>query len=410
MILRTEITCLVGAVVLASSLVAASDIFLVMGQSNASGRGELPAVLTDLENVSVFDGTNFVPAQENVNVFSTVGKPHLIAYSFAYTFGATMTESLGGDEILLVSNARGGTKIRDWLPGEIYYTAAVERMQAALASRPDSRLAGVLWHQGEGDSNNRGYTDHLQTLINGLRSEFNDNSLPFIAGELSYGRGERSELVNGLLNTLLLEGTVNNFGLVSAAGLTASDGTHFDTESLQELGRRYAGAMLETLDADPVTPPTAPRTEAPAAAPRTPAPTMSSRAATDAPVALPPPQPADNVGVIGLDLIVLPGGDDGGDDATQQPLTDGMVLSPGRTFNIAARTAGDNNNVAAVTFGLNDEPNFRRESVAPYAMCGDSSGSYAECELATGTYTVTATAVSEDNETINQLSVTFVVE
>ena len=270
MILRSEITCLLGAVVLASSVVAASDIYLVMGQSNASGRGELPAVLTDLENVSVFDGTNFVPAQENVNVYSTVGKPNLIAYSFAYTFGATMTESLGGDEILLVSNARGGTKIRDWLPGEIYYTAAVERMEAALASRPDSRLAGVLWHQGEGDSNNRGYTDLLQTLINGLRAEFNDDSLPFIAGELSYGRGERSELVNGLLNTLFLEGTVNNFGLVSAAGLTASDGTHFDTESLQELGRRYAGAMLDTLDVDPVTPTTmAPRTEAPTPAPRT---------------------------------------------------------------------------------------------------------------------------------------------
>ena len=129
-----------------------------------------------------------------------------------------------------------------------------------------------------------------------------------------------------------------------------------------------------------------------------------SRAATDPPVAA--PRPADNVGVIGFDLIVLQG--DG--DSTHQPLTDGMVISTGRTYNVAARTTGDN--IGAVKFALNDESNFRREGVAPYAMCGDSGGNYFECHVlnSAGTYTVTATAVSDDNDTINRRSVTFVVE
>ena len=220
--------------------VAADEMYLIIGQSNASGRGDLPSRgVTSLDGVTVFNGNRFVRAFQDVNKHSSVGKPHLIGYSFAYTFAEEMQDRLNTD-ILLVSNARGGTKIRDWLPGEIYYNEAVGRVRNAIA-RSGTRLSGVLWHQGEGDGNNRNYDDDLRELIEGLRDEFGRN-LPFIAGELSYARGDSSTRINDQLHDL--EGRVSNYDVVSASGLNAPDNTHFDRSSLRTLGRRYARAMV----------------------------------------------------------------------------------------------------------------------------------------------------------------------
>lgn len=225
--------------------VASNDMYLVIGQSNAAGRGELPSSLSTLPGVFVFDGDEFVPAKENVNIYSTVGKPNLIGYSLAYSFGETMTKTVKRD-ILLVSNARGGTKIRDWLPGEVYYEEAVKRVKDAMKVSGCS-LGGVLWHQGEGDSSNGGYGSDLRTVIEGLRDEFDIDNLPFIAGELSYARGANSDFINAQLHDLD-SSTLRDFAVVSADGLNAPDDTHFDAASLEELGERYAASMLKLSD------------------------------------------------------------------------------------------------------------------------------------------------------------------
>ena len=117
---------------------------------------------------------------------------------------------------------------------------AVGRVRDAV-DRSGTRLSGVLWHQGEGDSNNSNYDDDLRELTEGLRDEFGSD-LPFIAGELSYARGDRSTRINDQLHDL--EGRVNNYDVVSASGLNAPDDTHFDRSSLRTLGRRYARAMI----------------------------------------------------------------------------------------------------------------------------------------------------------------------
>src|SRR5690606_25933878 len=104
---------------------------------------------------------------------------------------------------------------------------------------------GVIWHQGEGDSNEAAaprYLGRLSELIHRIRTVVGDPDLPFVVGELGRYRPNYA-----LINTLLpqLPFVVPHTTVVSSEGLWhRGDGTHFDSPSATEYGRRYAAGML----------------------------------------------------------------------------------------------------------------------------------------------------------------------
>jgi len=79
-------------------------------------------------------------------------------------------------------------------------------------------------------------------------------------------------------------------------------------------------------------------------------------------------------------------------------ITDGMTIDlaslPTRSLAVRAETAGS---VGSVRFGYNATANFRTENTAPFALHGDTSGTYKAWTPAIGTHTITATAYSLDN-------------
>lgn len=88
------------------------------------------------------------------------------------------------------------------------------------------------------------------------------------------------------------------------------------------------------------------------------------------------------------------------DAATNQQirvLEDGETIdlsSTDRGVNIVAETSGD---VESVRFGLNDNNNYRTESVAPFVLQGDNDGNFSEWIPTPGEYTIIATPYSEAN-------------
>ncbi len=62
-----------------------------------------------------------------------------------------------------------------------------------------------------------------------------------------------------------------------------------------------------------------------------------------------------------------------------------------------------------VQFDLNDIENYRTESVAPYALCGDIAGDYLPCHLPLGEHVVTASAFSSTGEAGVSGSISFSV-
>ena len=68
-------------------------------------------------------------------------------------------------------------------------------LSTAAIARKNGVIKGVLWHQGESDTVHdfltKSYEKKLHALINHLRTDMKDASLPFVVGNLApeYGTG-----------------------------------------------------------------------------------------------------------------------------------------------------------------------------------------------------------------------------
>lgn len=227
------------------------DIFLLIGQSNMAGRGALEGQRIALDSIYMLDKNNkWVPAAEPIH-FDKPAAGSGLAASFA------VAARKPGRKIGLIPCAVGGTRIEAWKPnvvdsatGYTSYNDAITRSKVALKS---GTLKGILWHQGEGNSSRgryKTYEENFENLLVDLGRDLSINidEIPVIIGELGYFYVAKMPIENSqgmyinAINHRLAQKKINRY-CVTAEGLNhKGDGTHFDTPSLRELGKRYAEA------------------------------------------------------------------------------------------------------------------------------------------------------------------------
>ena len=220
-------------------------LFLMIGQSNMAGRGEFGEVpdISDHRCRMMRNGL-FRPMAEPINCDhqnhnDTYGV--CLAASFARDYAETYDEAVG-----LIPCADGGTTLARWQPGEILYDHAVFLARLGMRS---GELAGILWHQGESDSdteeNARSYGERFEKMIGQMRRDIGTDA-PVIVGELGdYLKNCGGTPYYGIVNEELhrVADAHADFGIASAAGLTGKpDNLHFDSVSLREFGSRYFAA------------------------------------------------------------------------------------------------------------------------------------------------------------------------
>jgi hypothetical protein len=224
------------------------ELFLLIGQSNMAGRGVVEA-----QDKEVIPGVwmltkelTWAPAVDPLHF----DKPQVAGVGIGRTFAQTLLKWRPGASIGLIPAAFGGTSLDEWKPGGKLYTDAVARAKEGVKS---GRLRGILWHQGEADSGSAekiaSYRESFAAMVARLREDLSAADVPVVVGEL----GEyRTTPLNRQMNEqlALVQFSVPRSGFVSSAGLVhKGDGTHFDSPSLREFGRRYALAYM-ALDKD----------------------------------------------------------------------------------------------------------------------------------------------------------------
>jgi hypothetical protein len=220
-------------------------VYLLMGQSNMAGRGQVdPQQTSPHPRVLKLDQSDAWTAATDPLHFD---KPAIAGVGPGSGFGPALAEADESVVIGLVPCAVGGTPLSRWEADGDLYQDAVRRAKIAMR---DGTLKGVIWHQGEADAGREAtattYGRRLAGMIAALRRDLAAPELPIVVGELGEFIGPDRLAHAAVVNAALRElpSQVERTAFVSSRGLKAKpDGIHFDAASAREFGVRYAQAM-----------------------------------------------------------------------------------------------------------------------------------------------------------------------
>ena len=249
------------------------EIYLLAGQSNMDGRGQAKDLTPKQRQPSKSNIIYYRNPPHSSKKWKALEPGYSIAPKYkgklpSPTFGPeigfveTLSKSQPNKKFALIKGSKGGTSLRvDWNPGEKEkpdtqgprYRYFIETISLALeALKEDGHtgtIRGLLWHQGESDSN-QATELHQKRLINfiaRLREDLGIEELPVVLGQV-YDNDKRDKVRAAIAGTAK---AVSNCEVASSEGTKTWDpGTHFDAKSQFLLGKRFAEQMNKILSAE----------------------------------------------------------------------------------------------------------------------------------------------------------------
>jgi hypothetical protein len=249
-------------------------IYLLFGQSNMDGAGTIES--QDRTGIDErFQVMGAVTCNGN-NTSFTLGKwrtatPPIVrcwtGLGVGDYFGRTMIANLPqpirvgivpvavpGCDIGLFDKENYGTyaaNAPEWMKGIISdyggnpYARLVE---VAKVAQKNGVIKGILFHQGETNTNSTTWKNQVQQVVANLKSDLELDDVPFLAGELLATQGACCSSHNVEVNKL--PDVIPNAHVISSSGLLGADGAHFTSASYRTFGERYAEKMLQLIDVD----------------------------------------------------------------------------------------------------------------------------------------------------------------
>jgi hypothetical protein len=255
----------VAALIVASVGVAAPSmaeqppraIYLLMGQSNMSGRGVLaeiaPGTLDPDERIQLYgnEGRWRRAAEPRDTAQGQIDKvssdPDGVGPGLA--FAKAMLKRHPGRPIGLVTCAKGGSAIGEWKPSTARSTLYGSCLARAREAAPFGQIAGILWYQGETDARTdvlaQAWAERFSETIIQFRGDLGLPNLPLAVVGLGdqprtgkyAGQFPAWSTVQDSQKRLRLSRQV----YVSAAGLPRNpDELHLNTASQVRLGEMLA--------------------------------------------------------------------------------------------------------------------------------------------------------------------------
>jgi len=223
-------------------------LYLLIGQSNMAGRGKVEEQdRTAHPRVFAFNKENkWVPGADPIHFDKSAA-----GVGPGLSFGKAMAEADPSVTIGLIPCAVGGSPLSSWQPGAEDKATKThpwdDMMVRVQLAMKEGTLKGILWHQGESDSNEKlasGYGGRLEQTLGLLRDELASHHVPIVVGQLfAFKPNEFKDLVN--VELAHFPRRLANTGVVTSEGMKdRGDSIHLDSASAREFGKRYAKEML----------------------------------------------------------------------------------------------------------------------------------------------------------------------
>ena len=228
------------------------DLYLLVGQSNMAGRGKLTETLVQKnDNIWVISAKNEWEIAKDPLHYD---KPAAVGVGPGLSFANVISARYPERKIGLIPCAVGGSGIDDWVAGVKHAQTGIYAYDAMLArvkeAQKHGKIKGIIWHQGESDSSpekSAVYEQKLAAFFEVLRKETDTKKVPIILGTLGdfyVSKRPEASKINQIMHDYASRH--KHVYVVSSSGLTdLGDTTHFNTQSAQELGKRYGEMFLK---------------------------------------------------------------------------------------------------------------------------------------------------------------------
>ncbi|GMV67392.1 MAG: 9-O-acetylesterase [Candidatus Hinthialibacteria bacterium] len=267
--------------------VLVGDLWLLGGQSNMEGVGDMINVEEPSERINVYRMRHqwdeasepihrLYESVDRVHFFDRRGESPLPSLEEANKTAAASTKGAGlglpfakqmvartGIPIGLVPVAHGGTSMEQWNPdhrdkgGDSLYGSFLSAFKAV-----GGKVRGMLWYQGESDAGNdelpKTFTPSFIRLVEAIRQDTGDPNLPFFYVQIGCVAQTDPPLPFTPANWNSIqdqqrscETLIPNVGVVTAVDLALDDLIHIGTDGLKRLGKRLANLALGSPSAGP---------------------------------------------------------------------------------------------------------------------------------------------------------------
>lgn len=254
--------------------IGVGEIFLIAGQSNASGVGKTPGFdpphpLVHLCRNSLTWTTAAHPTNDATDTSHPENADFYLPGTSPYLrFGTTMCRALGCP-IGLIAVSKGDTYLGQWLPesdetqaqyplSDCYSTGSLWHVVEMAVAAVGGRIAGVAWYQGENDADDdamcTAYAERFARFVGHVRTLCRDSALPFFTVQINKATDGRTTDVHcGMMREAQRQAAhrIPRVFVVPAHDLPMSDAVHNNTAANGVIGERLAWSALENVYGKP---------------------------------------------------------------------------------------------------------------------------------------------------------------
>lgn len=238
--------------------IGVGDIYIIAGQSNASGTGK-GEIYDPLQlGVHLFgNDENWKlathPLEDATNTKHPITMHGMFhGHSPWIHFGKQLLKDTN-IPVGLIPCALGGSPMSRWIHDDGTPAELMINMQD-IVNKAGGKIKAIVWYQGESDTINdqeNKYQETFTKFINLVRTEYSQPSLPFFIGQLH--RSCDKDFMNHRAWTVIREAqrsishNMSNVHLVCTFDLPLSDPIHNSSAANIILGERFANRALEHI-------------------------------------------------------------------------------------------------------------------------------------------------------------------
>jgi sialate O-acetylesterase len=258
--------------------VLVGDLWILAGQSNMEGVGNLVDVEPPIPQVHSFDmADKWLVAEEPLHTLVNATDPvhwrlnqnkeperwtgerldkYLNERKRGAGLGLPFAEEMvrrTGVPVGLIPCAHGGTSMDQWSPalkdreGESLYGSMLRRFHAV-----GGNVRGILWYQGESDANPKAapaFLNKFEDFVKAVRLDFKEPELPFYYVQIGRHADNKNVAEWNAVQAAQLkaESDLENVGMIVSIDATMDDPIHLSTASLKRVGRRIADRACHDL-------------------------------------------------------------------------------------------------------------------------------------------------------------------